>query len=108
MTQDKPSRNEDEYFAKQEAEKLRKQKAELAAAASATERKSHYMRCPKCGAGLQSEELHSVQIDRCAECHGVWLDADEIDAVIAHEDQGLLRRVVGDMMTTFRGGKGKK
>jgi hypothetical protein len=104
MTQEKPSRNEEEYFAKQEAEKLEKRRAEAAAAARAEERHSHYMKCPKCGATLATEEFHGVQIDRCPECHGLWLDAGEIDTVVAHEDPGLLRRVIGDMVRTFRGG----
>ena len=107
MTQDKPSRNENEYFAREETERLRKQRAELETTATRLERKSHYRKCPKCGAGLQTEEFHKIQVDRCPECHGLWLDAGEIDAVIAHEDHGLLRRVVGDMMTAFRGGSRK-
>ncbi len=105
MTQEKPSRNEEEYFAKQDAELIQKRKAALEAAEQSAERKSHYMRCPKCGGRLQTEEFHAVQIDRCPECHGLWLDAEEIDAVVAHEDHGVMRRVLGDVMATLRGGK---
>ena len=102
---DKPSRNEDEYFAREEREKLEKQRAAALKTAQETERKTHYMKCPKCGHDLKTEEFHDIQIDRCPNCHGVWFDAGEVDTIIAHEDKGLLGRVFGDVMSTFRGKK---
>ena len=78
---------------------------EVAADAEAAERKSHYMKCPKCGRNLSTEEFHHVQIDRCPGCHGIWLDAGEIDAVVAHDDPGLMKRALGDLMAAVRGGK---
>jgi len=66
MTTDKPSRNEDEYFVKQEAELLRKQRELADAAARDAERKSHYMKCPKDGYDLVSSTYHGVQIETCA------------------------------------------
>ena len=104
---DKPSRNEEEYFAAQEREKLAVQQERARQAALTAERKSHHMKCPRCGTDLKTEDFHGVQIDRCPECHGLWLDAGEIDAVVAHEDKGLLGRVFTDVMTSFRG-KSKK
>ncbi|MEP7324380.1 MAG: zf-TFIIB domain-containing protein [Gemmatimonadota bacterium] len=99
---DKPSRNEEEYFATQEREKLAKTREEARRAALSAERKSHFMKCPKCGADLVTEDLHGVQIDRCPECHGIWLDPGEIDAVAAHEDKGIISRVFGDVLASFR------
>jgi hypothetical protein len=46
MSTDKPSRNEDEYFAREEAERLAKLRAREKSAQTAAERKSHYMKCP--------------------------------------------------------------
>jgi hypothetical protein len=100
---DKPSKNEEEYFATQEREKLSKVREEVRRAALSAERKSHFMKCPKCGADLKTEDFHGVQVDLCPECHGLWLDAEEIDAVTTHEDQGLIGRVFADVMTSFRG-----
>jgi hypothetical protein len=100
---DKPSRNEDEYFARLEREKLDRQRAAALKAAAASERKSHYMKCPKDGNDLSSKSFHGVQIERCPYCNGIWLDAGEIDAVVAHEDKGLLGRVLGDVMSTLKG-----
>ena len=44
--ENKPSRNEEEYFAKLEAERIERKKAEQARLNQDTEKKSHYMRCP--------------------------------------------------------------
>lgn len=104
-TEQKPSRNEEEYFAKLEAERMERKKAELAKLNADAERKSHYLRCPKCGGHLVTEEFHRVQIDRCPECQGVWLDQGEIDAVMAQEDKGLLSRALGEVMGSLKGKK---
>lgn len=87
---DKPSRNEDEYFAKQSAELIKKKRSAAELEQRSAERQSHYMKCPKCGADLTTEDYHGVQIDRCPECHGMWLDAGEIDTLLAREDAGVL------------------
>lgn len=99
---DKPSRNEDEYFAREDAERIRKLRAEQEAAEAARERRTHFMKCPKCGADLHTETFHAVQIDRCPDCHGVWLDHGELDLLIKHEDPGVLRRVFGDVAASVR------
>ena len=104
-TEQKPSRNEEEYFAKLEAERLERKKAEMTRLTEDAERKSHYLRCPKCGGHLVTEEFHRVQIDRCPDCHGVWLDQGEIDAVMKFEDKGLLSRALGEFMGSLKGGK---
>jgi hypothetical protein len=104
-TENKPSRNEEEYFAKLEAERIERKRQELSKLAQDAERKSHYMRCPKCGGKLVTEEFHRVQIDRCPDCHGVWLDQGELDAVMAHEDKGLLSRALGEFMGSLKGRK---
>ena len=102
MTTDKPSRNEDEYFAREENERLAKLRAKEAADRVAAERKSHYLKCPKCGATLKTENFHSVQIERCPEDGGIWLDAGEIDMLMKEEDQGIFRRVFGDVAGSLR------
>jgi len=74
---DKPSKNEDEYFARRDAELLRQQRASAQQAAAQTERKSHYMKCPKCGYDLITGDWDGIQIDQCTHCHGIWFDAGE-------------------------------
>ncbi len=104
-TTDKPSRNEDEYFAKLEAERIVRKRLEMEKLTQDSERKSHYMRCPKCGGSLVTAEFNRVQAERCPECHGVWLDAGELDAVLNHDDKGLLARALGDFMGSLKGKK---
>lgn len=100
---EKPSQNEDEYFARQTADLMRQQREQLAAERAETERLTHYMKCPKDGHDLAPVVYHGVTIDRCAHCAGMWLDAGEIDMLASHDDQpGVLGRVLGDVMATLR------
>jgi uncharacterized protein len=102
MKSDKPSRNEDEYFAREDAELMRKQRERAHSAAVEAERKTHYMKCPKDGYDLTSSEYHGVQIETCPHCGGMWLDAGELEAV-AHEDHStVLGRVLSDAFAAFR------
>ena len=45
------------------------------------ERKSHYMKCPKCGANLAEVTREHVAVDVCASCGGMWLDAGELEVL---------------------------
>lgn len=77
-TDEKPSRNEDEYFVKQDAELMREMRARLDAERSAQPSKE-INKCPRCGTGLQEEERDSVKIDVCPNCGGIWLDKGELE-----------------------------
>jgi hypothetical protein len=98
---EKPSRNEDEYFKKQDADLIRAQRSQLDAERARAERSTHYMKCPKCGANLKETEFHNVKIDTCPECKGLWLDAGEMD-LIGRIDQS---RVGGFVRFLFGLGK---
>ena len=102
---DKPSRNEEEYFAKRDAELLRQQRANAQKAAAEAERRSHHMKCPKCGYDLITGEWHGVQIDQCTHCHGLWFDAGEAESALAHPSPTLIARV---FRTLLRGVSGAK
>jgi uncharacterized protein len=93
---DKPSRNEDEYFAKLDAQLIKAQRARLDQERSKTSRAAHYMKCPKCGADLQEREFHHVKVDVCPECNGMWFDAGEVD-MIKRVDQSAIGRFVGSL-----------
>jgi uncharacterized protein len=93
---EKPSRNEDEYFAKRDAELIKAQRARLDTERSQLERQAHYMKCPKCGADLKEREHHHVKVDVCPECNGMWLDAGEID-MVRNIDRGSIGRFVGSL-----------
>jgi hypothetical protein len=93
---DKPSRNEDEYFARQEIERRKKWAAEQSAKMAGDEkeqtRQAHWMKCPKCGMDLQEIGLHGVKVDQCAHCGGIFLDSGELEQLSKHDD-GVLGRV---------------
>lgn len=90
---DKPSENEEEYFARTELEKLKdlqqeKQK-KLAGAEKEALKKLHYMKCPKCGMELVEIDYKGLKVDECSECSGIWLDAGEFEAVANLEKTAL-------------------
>ena len=78
---EKPSRNEDEYFAKLDADLMKERRARLDEERLKQERISHYNKCPKCGCDLAEREHHGVKIDQCAECGGMWLDKGELEMI---------------------------
>jgi hypothetical protein len=86
---EKPSRNEEEFFAKREAEILKARREAAAKADKDAARRAHFMKCPKCGGDLKTEEYHSVQVDRCTDCLGVWFDAGEAETLIKSDKSGL-------------------
>ena len=95
-TEEKPSRNEDEYFVKQDAELIKSHRARLdEERAKAAETKGDNQ-CPKCGVPLQEVEFHHVKIDRCPKCEGMWLDKGELD-MIEYVDRNNISRFIGSM-----------
>ena len=89
----KPSQNENEYFARRDAEWLKEQRAKLDAERKARDTE---MRCPRCGASLAHRPYKSVSLDYCPNCHGVWLDAGEL-AMLAHESEPQLLRIAREL-----------
>ena len=82
MTTDKPSRNEDEYFVKQEAEPPPEPASPGRGGRARGRAQDPFMKCPKDGYDLTSSDYHGVQIETCPHCGGMWLDAGELDAVV--------------------------
>lgn len=91
-TDNKPSNQEEDYFAREEIEKKRKlalqQQQEMEAKRRDELKAQHYMKCPKCGMDLQTLNQGKVEIDTCFNCKGVWLDAGELDELIKSSGEG--------------------
>jgi uncharacterized protein len=85
------SRNEEEYFAKIDAELIKERRSALDMARSKMERASHFMKCPRCGGTLQEVAHHGVKVDRCVDCKGVWLDAGDFEHLEHALDSGVTR-----------------
>jgi len=77
----KPTRHEDEYFLKLDAELIKAHRARLDAERANAARLAHHMKCPKCGSDLEETDYHHVKVDVCPSCRGMWLDAGEVQMI---------------------------
>jgi len=98
------SSNEEEYFARREAELMRQQRDLHLRERVEAERKSHFMKCPRCGYDLMSSEWHAVEIRQCPHCLGLWFDAGEAEKALAHPP-GRFHDVFTTLMAGFRRAK---
>lgn len=91
---------EDEYFHREEQEKLARLKAaavaEEAAAALKARKDAHFHKCGKCGADMATELFKGVEIEICGECGGVLLDAGELQALAGRDESSALQ-TIGDL-----------
>lgn len=91
-----PSTHEEKYFKEQELQRRMQKAAEEQARAAEGEKlqlkEVHWMHCPKCGQTLATEKYGTVDIDVCPTCKGLWLDASELEQILASiEKSGPLR-----------------
>lgn len=86
----KPSQNENEYFARRDAEWLKEQRARLDA-----KRVLHAagIKCPRDGAELDERMFESVRVDVCPTCQGIWLDPGELEQLV-HLSPAALKQVM--------------
>ena len=74
----KPSKNEEEYFHREEFEKRRGEARRKAETRADEERRRllelHRDRCPRCGERLEHIRIRKLWADQCPLCEGVWLD----------------------------------
>ena len=93
----KPSHEEEEFFAKEEATRLHNLAKERARKMEAveleTQKQAHWMRCPKDGFPLTTIKFKGLAVDKCFHCNGTWLDAGELET-LAGAESDLLRRIV--------------
>jgi len=66
---------ENEYFYKQEKEKIQHMKKE---SREKLVRDLCKNRCPKCGSQIEAMTFRGVPLDRCADCGGIWLGPNDL------------------------------
>ena len=80
-------------MARKEYERLKKLEEEKHERLDAEEKKRlkelHNMRCPKCGMELIAIDYKGIEVDKCSECEGIWLDAGELEAVSKLEKSSI-------------------
>lgn len=100
MAPKKPTSQENEYFAREEARRQELAQIEREQQAESTAREARRGTCPGgCATKLVEEAFRDILIDRCPTCGGVWLDPGELDK-ISSDDAGLIRSA----FTFLRGG----
>lgn len=77
---------EDEYFRRRDRESLEKLREALREEARDRGEATATLPCPRCDGRLHEAAFDDVRIDRCDKCHGVWLDAGELEHIIAQEN----------------------
>jgi len=87
----KPGEAEEQYFLeqhlKQQLAKARAEAAEQAEKEKQRLKELHWMHCPKCGQKLVSEKYgKDIEIDVCPGCKGLWLDANELNRILASKE----------------------
>jgi hypothetical protein len=94
----KSSNHEEEYFVREDAEKKRKLalavKKETEAAELERLKALHFMRCPKCGLGLQEVKIMGIDADICFVCHGVFLDRGELETILKENKPGVMLAIL--------------
>lgn len=94
----KPSATEDEFFAREDVEKMRKlaqqMKKQLSADELARLRSLHHMHCPRCGMAMQEVHFGKLTVDVCFGCNGAFLDRAEIEVIAAPHQKGIMGAIL--------------
>lgn len=85
MSKDGPS-PEEEYFHREDQERLRKLKEQMEqerlVAEKASRKALHGGRCGKCGGQMNPRLFKGVEIDVCPDCGAVLLDPGELETLV--------------------------
>lgn len=104
---DRPSDKEQEYFMKQELERLARLREEhrkkLEQAERQKRKEQYWMHCPKCGDDLETTQLGGVEVDVCPDCGGLFLDAGELDKILEEKTRGPFAKALGSLRSVFGG-----
>ena len=99
----KPSTAEDEYFAREDAESLRRLHYEEMKRLRESERealrKLHHGRCSECGALMVPEQESMVQFLHCPACGGAFLSKAAWNHIQSHENS---HKVVEAVLNWFK------
>ena len=102
-TEKKPSYNEDEYFVREDAERLRSlhfdEQQRLKQSEKDALRALHHGRCSNCGATLVPEQIAGITIQHCPSCGGAFLTQAAWLKVHSHAEP---HTVMGAVLNWFR------
>jgi uncharacterized protein len=89
---------ENEYFVREDAERIRKLAHRLRKQIEEAERQRlkalHWMRCPRCGIELHEVPYRGMTADVCLGCHGIFLDEAELGHIQRAERAGVMSGIL--------------
>lgn len=101
---DKPASTEEEFFVREQAEKLRKLALENRKKLEKDEAEKlkdlHWMHCPKCGTEMGTIKFRNIELERCGHCGYTGLDDGELEKIAGDEGGGL---VMTSILNIFKG-----
>lgn len=67
------------------------------------------MKCPRCYTELKPTDHQGVEIDRCSECCGIWLDHGELQKIVSLTSATVLElaKTMAEKIVDPEGGPGK-
>lgn len=96
-----PSEKEQEYFLREEMQRLRQLREERRRRREEDERRKlkelHWMHCPKCGVEMATTTMYAVEVEVCPGCGGIFLDAGELDKVLEENTRGGFAAAIGSL-----------
>ncbi len=94
----RPSRPENEYFVREDAETKRKLafqvKKELAKEELEKLKAAHWNHCPKCGLEMHEIDFRGVKVDICFPCGGIYLDRQDIEHLEREKRPGVMSSIL--------------
>ena len=77
---------EEEYFRRKDKESLERLREAIREDARTRGMGPVTMGCPRCDGKLHTDVYDEVEINRCDNCGGIWLDAGELEHIINNEN----------------------
>ena len=105
MSLHKPSILEEEYFVREEAEKVetlkRSEEASAAEAEQEAARQLHASHCPSCGAAMKAVAYESLSVLRCQSCCGVFLNGPAAREVLHEKEPGYWSHMIHALVAAW-------
>ncbi len=90
----KPTAHEDQYIVEVERKRMRASHEAMETARCEEKTKQlrdlHWMHCPNCGLHLHKSTCHGVQVARCGDCKGIFIQEDKMNMIAGEEAKGLV------------------
>jgi len=87
----KEKADEDRYFAEQDRERLERLRTE-------SKKSAMVGMCPRCGIPLEQVDQDGINVDRCKQCSGIWLDAGELEEMEKRNKEPWMSRWIRSVL----------